>query len=77
MFERGTALQSWKAKAEFSAINFIHYSFISPSDEEDANEEVNVLENERDEEIIMQICSFFNRLSCVKEKSYTNNTSNL
>ena len=49
--------------------------FISPSDEEDANEEMNVIEDET--EIIMKICSFFNRLSCVKEKSCMNNTSDL
>ena len=39
--------------------------FISSSDEEDANEEMNVIEDETDEEI----CSFFNRLSCVEEKA--------
>ena len=44
--------------------------FISPSDKEDANEEMNVIKDERDEEII-------NCLSCVKEKSYINNTLNL
>ena len=31
---------------------------------------MNVIDDETDEEIIMYICSFFNRLSCVKEKSY-------
>ena len=51
---------------ESDAVNL----FISPSDEEDANEEMNVIENETDEEIVMQICSFFSRLSCVKERSY-------
>ena len=49
--------------------------FISPCDKEDANEEMNVFEDET--EIIMKICSFFNCLSCVKEKSYINNTLNL
>ena len=47
--------------------------FISPSDEENANEEMNLIEDET--EIIMKISNFFNRLSCVKEKSYINNTS--
>ena len=56
---------------ESDAINL----FLSPSDEEDANEEIHVTENETD--IIMKICSFFNRLSCVKEKNHVNNTSNL
>ena len=56
---------------ESNAIN----PFISPSDEEDANEEMNVIEDET--EIIMKICSFFNLLSCVKEKSCMNNTSDL
>ena len=51
--------------------------FISPSDEEDANEEVNVIEGETVEEIMMQICSFFNCWSCLKENSYINNTLNL
>ena len=46
--------------------------FISPSDEQDANEEINVIEDETDEEITVQIYIFFNRLSCVKEKSYIN-----
>ena len=49
----------------------------SPFDEEDANEEMNVIEDETDEEIIMQIFSFFNCLSCVKEKSYINDSLNL
>ena len=49
--------------------------FISPSDEEDANEEIYVIKDEKDEEIIMWICNFFNRLSYVK-KSYLSNTSN-
>ena len=49
--------------------------FISPSDEEDANEEIYVIKDETDEEIIMWICNFFNRLSYVK-KSYLSNTSN-
>ena len=49
--------------------------YISPSDEEDANKEKNVIEDET--EIIMKICSFFNGLSCVKGKSDMNNTSNL
>ena len=40
--------------------------FISPSDEEDLNEEMNVIEDETHEDIIMQVCNFFNRLSCVK-----------
>ena len=75
-------MQSWKAKAELSAINFLVDEsdavnlFISPSNEEDANEELNVIEDERDEEIILYICSFVNRLFCVREKSYINNTSN-
>ena len=52
-------MQSWKTKAELSAINFLVDEsdavnlFISPSDEEDANEETNLIENETDEEIIM------------------------
>ena len=54
---------------ESDAIN----PFISPSDEENANEEMNLIEDET--EIIMKISNFFNRLSCVKEKSYINNTS--
>ena len=75
-------MQSWKTKAELSAINFLVDEsdvvnlFISPSNEENTNEELNVIEDERDEEIILYICSFFNRLFCVKEKSYINNTSN-
>lgn len=75
-------MQSWKTKAELSAINFLVDEsdvvnlFISPSNEENANEELNVIEDERDEEITLYICSFVNRLSCVKEKSYINNTSN-
>lgn len=75
-------MQSWKTKAELSAINFLVDEsdavnlFISPSNEEDANEELNVIEDERDEEIILYICSFVNRLFCVREKSYINNTSN-
>ena len=82
MFKKGKAMQSWKTKAELSAINFLVDEsdavnpFISPSDEEDANEVLNLIEDERDEEIILYICSFVNRLSCVKEKSYINNTSN-
>ena len=55
--------------------------YIFLSDEEDANEvmedEIDFIKEEIDEEIIMLIHSFFNRLSCVKEKSYINNTSNL
>ena len=81
MFKKGKALQSKKRKAELSAINFLDDEsdavnpFISPSDEEDANEELNVIEDERDEEIILYTCSYVNRLFCVKEKSYINNTS--
>ena len=40
---------------------------ISPFDAEDANEEINVIKDETDEKIIMQICSVFNQLFCVKE----------
>ena len=75
MFKKGKALQSKKRKAELSAINFLDDEndavnpFISPSDEEDANEELNVIEDERDEEIILYTCSYVNRLFCVKEKS--------
>ena len=50
-------------------------SFISPSNEEDVNEEINVTEDET--EIIMKICSFFIHFSCVKVKIFINNTSNL
>ena len=57
--------------------NYAVNPFISPFDEEEVNKEMNVIEDETDEEIIMQICSFFNRLSCVKEKSYISNNSNL
>ena len=39
--------------------------FISPCDKEDANEEMNVIKDETNEEIIMYICSFFDCLSCV------------
>ena len=49
--------------------------FISPFDAQDVNEEMNVFKVET--KIIMKICSFFNCLSCVKEKSYINNTLNL
>ena len=64
-------MQSWKTKAELSAINFLVDEsdavnlFISPSDEEDVNEELNVIEDERDEEIILYICRIVNCLSCV------------
>ena len=36
---------------------------------------MNVIKDET--EVIMKLCSFFNRLSYVKEKIYINNTSNL
>ena len=49
--------------------------FISHSDKVDVNKEMNVIEDEK--KIIMKTCSFFNRLSCVKEKSYIKNTLNL
>ena len=64
-------MQSWKTKAELSAINFLVDEsdavnpFISPYDEEDVNEELNVIEDERDEEIILYICRIVNCLSCV------------
>ena len=51
--------------------------FISLSNEEDANEEMNVIKDEIDQDIIMKICSFFNHLTCVKETSYISNNSNL
>ena len=71
MFKKGKALQSKKTKAELSAINFLVDEsdavnpFISPYDEEDVNEELNVIEDERDEEIILYICRIVNCLSCV------------
>ena len=58
LFKKGTALQSWKQKRnsqlsilvdEIDAVN----PFISPSDEEDANKEINVIEDETDDEITM------------------------
>ena len=64
-------MQSWKTKAELSAINFLVDEsdavnpFISPYDEEDVNEELNVIEDERDEEIILYICRIVNCLSSV------------
>ena len=64
-------MQSWKTKAELSAIIFLVDEsdavnpFISPYDEEDVNEELNVIEDERDEEIILYICRIVNCLSCV------------
>ena len=64
-------MQNWKTKAELSAINFLVDEsdavnpFISPYDEEDVNEELNVIEDERDEEIILYICRIVNCLSCV------------
>ena len=48
LFKKGTALQSWKAKAELLAIKSDAVNpFISPSDKEDANEEMNVIEDEK------------------------------
>ena len=44
-------MQSWKTKAELSAVKFLVDEsdavnlFISPSNEEDANEELNVIED--------------------------------
>ena len=71
-----------KAKTEFPPTSLVDESdavnlFISPSKEEDANEEMNVIKDETDEKIIIIVCSFFNRLSRVKEKTYISNTSNL
>ena len=58
MFKKRTTFQSLKAKTELSVINEVDESdavnpFISTSDEEDANEEINVIEYEPNEEIIM------------------------
>ena len=57
LFKKETVLWSWKAKAELSAI-LVDKSdavnpFTSPSDEEDVNEEMTVIEDKTDEEIIM------------------------
>ena len=41
--------------------------FIYPLFHGNANGEINVTENET--EIMMKICNFFNRLSCVKKKA--------
>ena len=82
LFEKGQPCEDGRQKLnsqlsilvdEDDALN----PFISPSDEEDANKEMNVIKDETDDEIIVWICSFFNCLSYIKEKNYINNTSNL
>ena len=55
--KKGTALRSWNAKADSQLSILVDESDVvnplnSPSDEEYANEEMNMIEDETDEEIV-------------------------
>ena len=58
--KKGQLCKTWRQKLNFQLPVLVDESdavnlFISPSDEEDANEEMNMIEDETDEEIIWLI----------------------